>query len=390
MRLILLYFLFYGIAQKAIAQNNLITVDEAMKDIGLQENIYKIKADYIITNHQAKNLYLLRADAEKGITIRSSKKTIKPNDTVLIIVEFIPKNIGKFNEAINLVTSADGLPYQLSLSGTIKSIKTGDKTACFYFKRPNTAGVKTIEPMVVVENNKPKDVSNKIPDNNSNTNPVTSLPTKTTTIHPTVTPVTVKEPEKVKDKTVLDDAIYKPNNIIFLVDVSSSMSDTLKLKVMQSALHYLISALRPIDKISFVTYADTVKLLRDGISGDQKDDLNAVVNKLKARGGTKGRKAILFSLDLALKNYITNGNNQIILATDGKFRFYSEDQQTYIQKQGTKLVKLSAIAFGNDKEAMTNLKEIAEIGKGNFIHIKNKHKAQEQLLEEIKENSLIR
>ena len=74
MRLILLYFLFYGIAQKAIAQNNLITVDEAVKDIGLQENIYKIKADYIITNHQAKNLYLLRADAEKGITIRSSKK----------------------------------------------------------------------------------------------------------------------------------------------------------------------------------------------------------------------------------------------------------------------------------------------------------------------------
>ena len=48
------------------------------------------------------------------------------------------------------------------------------------------------------------------------------------------------------------------------------------------------------------------------------------------------------------------------------------------------------MAFGNDKDALKNLKEIAEIGKGNFIHIKNRSKAKEQLLEEIKKNSLIR
>lgn len=47
------------------------------------------------------------------------------------------------------------------------------------------------------------------------------------------------------------------------------------------------------------------------------------------------------------------------------------------------------MAFGNDKDAIKNLKEIAEIGKGNFIHIKNRNKAKEQLMEEIKENSLI-
>jgi Ca-activated chloride channel family protein len=159
---------------------------------------------------------------------------------------------------------------------------------------------------------------------------------------------------------------------------------------MQNALHYLISALRPTDKISFITYADTVKLLRDGVSGNNKEDLNTVVSKLKARGGTKGKKAILYGLDLALKNYIPDGNNQLLLATDGKFRFYSEDQQIYAQKRGDKLIKLTTIAFGNDKDAIKNLKEIAEIGNGNFIHIKNRNKAQEQLLNEIKENSLVR
>ena len=126
----------------------MIGIDEQNQDIGSQENIYKVKADYIIQNNQAKNLYLLRADAKKGITIRAAKKTIKPGDTTIIVVEFIPQQAGKFSENIDLVTSADGIPFKLSLSGNIKSIKTDDKTACFYFKKPNHTGAKTIEPIV--------------------------------------------------------------------------------------------------------------------------------------------------------------------------------------------------------------------------------------------------
>jgi len=375
----LIIFVLITFFNSLFAQNSLISVDEANKDIGTQENIYKVRADYVIQNNQAKNLYLLRADALKGITIRAAKKTIKPGDTTLIVVEFIPQQTGKFNETINLVTSADGTPFKMSLSGNIKSIKTDDKTACFYFKKPNNAGVKTTEPIVVTEPTKPRDTSNKMPDNTINTvidNPV--IPIKTPT------PVNTKKPNE------LDEDLYKPNNIIFLVDVSSSMKDTNKLKVMQYALHHLIEVLRPSDKVTFITYADSVKILRESLSGKDKEELNEVVDRLKAKGLTKGNKAILFSLDIALKNYITNGNNQIILATDGKFRFYPDDQKSYLFKQGDKHVKLSTMAFGNDKDALKNLKEIAEIGKGNFIHIKNRSKAKEQLLEEIKQNSLIR
>lgn len=359
------------------SQNVLIGIDELDKNIGSQENIYKVRADYVLQNNQAKNLYLLRADAQRGITIRAAKKTIKPNDTTLIVVEFIPQNTGTFNETINLITSADGLPYKFTLSGNIRSIKTDDKTACFYFRKPNTTGVKITDPIVVLENNKPKDTSNKLPDHTGN--------------NEVITPINVepKEPIKTKNDQLLDEELYKPNNIIFLVDVSSSMKDSAKLPVMQYALHYLIEALRPNDKVTFITYADSVKLLKNGITGAGKDELNEEVNKLKAKGLTKGNKAILYSLDVALTNYITNGNNQIILATDGKFRFYPDDQQKYLVKQGDRSVKLSTMAFGSDKDAMKNLKEIAEIGKGNFIHIKSRTKAKEQLLDEIKQNSLI-
>lgn len=373
-----LLILFICIVTQLFPQNSLIHVDDPNKDIGVQENIYKIKADYIIQNNQSKNLYLLRADAMKGMTIHASKKTIKPNDTTLIVVEFIPQNTGKFNEVVNLVTSADGLPFKLSFSGNIKSIKTDDKTACFYFKKSNNAGVKNTEPIVVVESNKPRDVSNKIPDHTVNTE-----------VKASVTPQEKPVKTTPKNDNLLDDNLYKPNNIIFLVDVSNSMKDTNKLRVMQFALHELIEVLRPNDRITFISYADSVKVLKDGTNGNHKKELHEVVDKLKAKGLTKGNKAILFSLDVAIKNYISDGNNQIILATDGKFRFYPADQKLYRSKQGDKLIKLSTMAFGNDKDALKNLKEIADIGKGNFIHIKSRAKAKEQLLEEIKENSLV-
>lgn len=382
MRILALFVLFSNLL---LSQNSAIIVDEKSKDIGSQENIYKIRADYVIQNTLAKNLYLLRADAEKGITIKASKKTIKPNDTSLIVVEFIPENIGKFNKPINLVTSADGQPLQLSLSGTVKSIKTDDKTACFYFGKPNRAGVKDIPPMVVYEDHTPKDNSNKIPDHNTAPAPTPSVTQSRPTQPQTIEPQPVK-----KDESQLDPELYKPNNIIFLVDVSSSMKDSTKLPVLQYSMNYLIQTLRPTDRITLISYADSVRVLKEGISGSDKEVLIEAVNKLKARGLTKGNKAILFSLDKAIEHYIAQGNNQIILATDGKFKFYSEDQQKFLAKKAGKIILLSTIGFGNDKDAITNLKEIAAIGKGNFIHIKSRSKAKDQLLNEIKEHSLIR
>lgn len=379
---LIMLFLF---TQTAFSQNSLIGIDEQNKDIGSVEHIYKVKADFIITNYQSKNLYLLRADAEKGLTIQTSKKTIKPNDTTIIVVEFIPTKTGKFSKNIDLITSADGAPFKFSLTGHIQSIKTDDKTACFYFKKPINSGVKKNEAVAVSEISKPKDSSNKIPELTNN-QPTQSTSSKTIAVTPQKT-ITRKD-TSISPSNGLDQNLYKPNNIIFLVDVSSSMKDTTKLKVMQFALHYLIDVLRETDKITFITYADSVRTLRNGISGADKKDLHAVVDVLKAKGTTKGKKAVLYSLDIALKNYIEGGNNQIILATDGKFRFDEKDQAQYVSKQGDKLVKLSTIAFGDDREAMSNLKDIAHSSNGNFIHIKHKSKAKDQLLDEIKKNSL--
>jgi len=344
-------------------------------DLGIIAEAYEIKGDILVNNNSGKKVFLMRADADKGVKVYSSKKTLLPGDTCLIIISFLPDNDGRFKKKINLVSSDNTKPYELTVSGNISKLKTDDKTACFYFGARKNTTIKTpTEPIVVNVPKEKRDNSNKIPDNS------TSPKIDTIWEHPVP-----KIPEENPNEISLLE--YKPNNILFLIDVSSSMKDSLKLPLMKSAMHTLIDAVREVDVITLVTYADSVKIIKEGIKGSNKKQLHDIVDALKAKGLTKGNKAILFSQQLAQKHFIKEGNNQIIMATDGKFRFYSEDQNTWTQKQMDKKIVLSTVAFGNDKDAMKNLREIADKGEGSFIHIKKRHGSQDKLIEEVKMRS---
>lgn len=360
-------FRFLGFSQ--------LTFNDQNTNLGTIAETFEIKGDVFVKNNTTKKIFLMRADADKGVKVYSSKKTLQPGDTCLIIISFFPESAGKFNKKINLVTSDNALPYQITVSGNLLKLKTDDKQACFYFgNRKNNSIKANTEPIVVKDNKEKKDNSNKIPDNSS---------------QPKIDTVWEKPPVVIKETDTNELSVlgYKPNNILFLIDVSSSMKDSLKLPLMKLALHTLIDAVREIDVITLVTYADSVKVIKEGIKGSKKEELHRVVDGLKAKGLTKGNKAILFSQQLAQKHFITEGNNQIIMATDGKFRFYSEDQNTWAQKQLDKKIVLTTVAFGNDRDAMKNLKEISEKGEGSFIHIKKRHGSEDKLLEEIKMRS---
>jgi Mg-chelatase subunit ChlD len=329
----------------------------------------------IISNNSQKKIFLMRADADKGVKVFASKKTLMPGDTSLLVLSFIPETKGKFSKNVKLVTSDKSEPYGLSLSGTVNKLLSDDKTACFYFGSRRSSNVKIKdEPIVISEPEKKRDVSNKIPDNSSEPI-VTYIPEKNAEKE--------KEPVRVNEKglSVLE---YKPNNIVFLVDVSNSMKDSLKLPLMKNALYTLIDAVRDIDKITFLTYADSVRVIEEAISGAQKEKLKSIVSSIKAKGMTKGNKAILRSQLIAQKHFIPEGNNQIILASDGEFKFYDKDFLSWEQNQKNNAIVLTTVAFGDDREAAKNLKEIAEKGKGSFIHVKKKNGSEEKLLEEIK------
>lgn len=343
-------------------------------NLGTIAEASEIKGDLILKNGSGKKLFLMRADADREVKIYTSKKTLLPNDTCLLVVSFVPEAKGKFNKEIRLVTSDRNEPYELQLTGNILKVKANDLAACYYFGQQRRNPIKPVEePIVVNEPPKPRDKSNKMPNN-------TSQP---------VIPITPKKqeaptPENSNELSLLE---YRPNNILFLVDVSGSMKDSLKLPLMKEALHTLIDAVRDVDRITFVTYADSIKVISEGISGAEKESLHKTVSGLKSHGLTKGNKAILFSQQLAQKHFIAEGNNQIFLSTDGKFRFYPDDVKRWKERQANGRIIMSTVAFGNDRDAIKNLKEIADNGEGSFIHIKRRSGSKNKLLDEIKDRS---
>jgi Mg-chelatase subunit ChlD len=345
-------------------------------ELGSVKEAYEIRADIIVKNTGSKKLYLLKADGEKGIKVFTSKKTIEVNDTALLVISFIPESAGRFNKDIKLFSSAQADAIDLRIKGNLEVLKTDDKTACFYFGRPNKPVAVKENAIVVGQPNVKRDNSNKMPDNS--TSPIETK---------TVEAVGSKQNSVETTSEKLPETLYKPNNLLFLVDVSNSMKDSMKLPLLKLAMHQLIDDVREIDHITLVSYADSIKILAENINGSNKKELHKIVSNLKARGLTKGRQAIIKSEAILIKNYIAEGNNQMILATDGKFNFYSEDEQKFEEQQIDHPVVMSVIGFGNDKDAVKNLKEIAEKGRGSFMHVKKKTNLDEILMNEVKERS---
>ncbi len=363
--------LFVGLGSEFFAQQIL---PETKIDLGEISDVYEIRADLVLNNPEAKTVHLLRADSEKGIRVFTSKKSIAVNDTALLVISFIPEQEGRFNKTVLLHMGHLNKPIEIALFGAVHKIKKDDKTACYYFKKQN----KPTQSVVV----------SGLPTEKNNTNqPVTIEKTEEKNDPERLNNITSTSPKTKNESEQLPESLFKPNNILFLVDVSNSMKDSLKLPLMKVALHKLIDALREVDKVSFLTYADSVRILAESISGKDKEALHLLVDNIKARGLTKGRQAILKSTDVLLRNYIEGGNNQILMATDGEFNFYPKDEQQFKEKQKDKTLVLTTLAFGNDKKAMQNLKDIAKKGNGSFLHIKNRKQSENILLEEIKERS---
>ncbi len=383
-------FLFIFIINIASTKAQL-TYNVSSLQLGTIAEANEIKGDLILKNDASKKIFLMRADSELGVKIYASKKTLQPNDTCLLVISFIPNETGKFSKKIKLITSDAEKPYLLELQGKLEKLTTDNKMACFYFGSQKRSNVKVKdEPIVIKEPTTPRDNSNKIPDNSSQPNPTTVVATSPSIVTTSIPTKTIASTNTTNiNPNEISNSEYKPNNIVFLIDVSNSMKDSLKFPAMKKALHVLIDAIREVDYITLITYADTVKVIQEKISGKNKTVLHAMVTLMKAKGQTKGNKAILKAQQVTQDGYIIGGNNQIFLCTDGKFSFHEKDQTKFKQNQGAKPIVLSTVAFGKDKEAMLNLKDISKLGNGSFIHIKNTASDTDKLLEEVKLRSKI-
>lgn len=189
---------------------------------------------------------------------------------------------------------------------------------------------------------------------------------------------------------------YAANNVIFLIDISSSMAKENKMDLMKQAMKNMVPALRDIDRVAIIAYNQKTFTILESVKGNQKDLILNAIDSLVPRGLTYGVNGIQNAYDVLETYYISNGNNQIILATDGLF---STVNQTMTERQLNKLVKdkatkqnikLSVVGFGNDPVGDKLMTELALNGSGKFIKIRNQWDAESVLIEEIKVNSQLK
>lgn len=177
-----------------------------------------------------------------------------------------------------------------------------------------------------------------------------------------------------------------PGNFVFLIDVSGSMDTENKLPLIKAAFQLFLKNLRSIDTVSIVTYGGNVSIWMAPTGGDEKEFIAKKIEELEAQGDTPGESAIRLAYKVATKSFIKNGNNRVILATDGDFNVgeTSEDaleDLIFQQRQTGVYLTCLGVGMGNLKDS--KLQALAKKGNGNYAYLDDLKEAEKTLVQEL-------
>ncbi len=174
-------------------------------------------------------------------------------------------------------------------------------------------------------------------------------------------------------------------NLVFLIDVSGSMDEPDKLPLLKSAFHMLVGKLDPKDKVSIVTYAGNAGTVLEPTEVKDKAKIFDALNRLEAGGSTAGEAGIKEAYRLAKANFVKDGVNRVMLATDGDFNVgqSSDDElKTLIEDERKSGVFLSVFGFGEGNYNDEMMQVLAQNGNGTAAYIDTLAEAEKTLVQE--------
>ena len=390
-----------------------------------------------ITNITNKKIHLLKQNDPRGFELRFPARSIDPGKTEVIEIIFMPKEKGKFNISFPIYHSASLTPVIITYKGEILSFDEFADAACPSFSKPNLKPVEfeleitvldssTKKPLpgsfieitrgeyfsqhtadaggmykrtsgisyyaVLAEHPGYKSRSSAKHVNPKNRKIVIELPQDRPGDRPRL-----MESDSVLPLPVPDSGFslagYKRNNIIFLIDKSSSMNQPDCMPLLQAAMIRLAKMARPEDRITIITYSNEAKVVLPGTSGSEREKIITVVQQLKCGGRTEGGKAIYTAYKNAEENFIEGGVNQIIVATDGGFNGISENEAELMQLVETKMnagIRLSVLAFGQNRYGKAHIARLAKQGEGFYVFIATPEDAEMKLTDTIRLQSKLK
>jgi Ca-activated chloride channel homolog len=175
------------------------------------------------------------------------------------------------------------------------------------------------------------------------------------------------------------------SNLVFLIDVSGSMESEAKLPLVKSSLKLLVDQLREQDRVSIVVYAGAAGLVLPPTSGYDKQKIRDAIDNLSAGGSTAGGAGIRLAYNTARETFMKDGNNRVILCTDGDFNIgeSSDDaMERLIEKERSAGVFLTVLGFGTGNYQDAKMQKLADKGNGNHAYIDGLSEAKKVFVSE--------
>lgn len=169
------------------------------------------------------------------------------------------------------------------------------------------------------------------------------------------------------------------NNLVFLIDVSGSMSSSNKLPLLKKSFTYLVSNLSANDVVSIVTYSGKEEVVLNGCKGVETQKILDAINSLVAKGSTNGEAGLTKAYQVAEENYIEGGNNRIIMASDGDLNVgikSADELKEYISDKRKSGTYLSVLGFGSGNYRDNNMETLADNGNGVYYYIDGESEAE--------------
>jgi Ca-activated chloride channel family protein len=183
--------------------------------------------------------------------------------------------------------------------------------------------------------------------------------------------------------TPIDQSKRPPSNLVFLIDVSGSMDE--ELPMIQWGLSQLVEQLRENDRVAIVVYASASGLVMPSKSCEQKAEILSTIQQLRAGGSTNGGAGIQLAYDVAATNFIPNGTNRVIWATDGDLNVGAtiDELPKIVQQKAKSGVFLTVLGCGTGNIKDGPLEQVADKGNGHYAYIDSAREAYRVLVEQM-------
>jgi Ca-activated chloride channel family protein len=177
-----------------------------------------------------------------------------------------------------------------------------------------------------------------------------------------------------------------PSNLVFLIDVSGSMNEPNKLPLVKRSLRMLVDQLDETDHVSIVVYAGNAGLVLPCTPGTERTRILNAIDRLEAGGSTAGGAGIQLAYRIARENFVSEGNNRVILATDGDFNVGASSEGELvrqIEQERKSGVFLTVLGFGTGNYADARMESLADKGNGNYFYIDNLMEGRKVFVDEL-------